>query len=190
HHARATADSGFASHPLRHPVRRGRAGWKRRVQRRCDQLADDIVRLYGKSCCRYLYTRDVPCGGSIWGKRRFEITADRDSAVVRRNLRGAPSAAQGLDQSHGRDQLPAENADRGALVAELRRLHRDHVDIAHDAGFALYWLVVRSTDSRAARTASCCTFASSSRMRSAARLSSTSWNPASTAWRYWATVAS
>ena len=48
---------------------------------------------------------------------------------------------------------------------------------------ALYWLVLKVTDSLAAFTASSCTFASSSRMRRAARLSSTSWKPVSTVWR-------
>ena len=48
---------------------------------------------------------------------------------------------------------------------------------------ALYWLVLKVTDSLAAFTASSWTFASCSRMRRAARLSSTSWKPVSTVWR-------
>src|SRR2546427_10117350 len=54
----------------------------------------------------------------------------------------------------------------------------------------LYWFVVSVTDSCADFTASACTRASSSRMRSAARLSSTPWNAVSTVWRYAATLAS
>src|SRR2546428_357100 len=49
---------------------------------------------------------------------------------------------------------------------------------------ALYWLVVNSSAWRAACTTSSCRRASSSKIRSAARLSSTSWKAVSTVWRY------
>src|SRR6059036_3327261 len=61
----------------------------------------------------------------------------RYSRLFLRKRRGVPPAAQRLHQGRGRDEPPAENADRGALVAELGGLHRHHVDVAHDARLVL-----------------------------------------------------
>src|SRR3989441_13096784 len=61
----------------------------------------------------------------------------RYSRLLLRKRRGVPAAAQRLPQGRGRDEPPAENADRGALVAELGGLHRHHVDVAHDARLVL-----------------------------------------------------
>src|SRR6266705_961624 len=72
---------------------------------------------------RYYTTRSVS---------RAMMDLERNLAV-RRQLRGAPPAPQRLDERRGRDEPPAQNADRGALVAELGGLHRHHVDVAHDA---------------------------------------------------------
>src|SRR6266700_1880298 len=73
----------------------------------------------------------------------------RYSRLLLRKRRGVPAAAQRLHQGRGRDEPPAENADRGALVAELGGLHRHHVDVAHDARLVL----VGREDDRLARGA-------------------------------------
>ena len=78
-----------------------------------------------------------------------------------------------------RDHPPAEDVDRGPLVVERGRLGRHHVEVADDPGLVL---VGRQHDrlARGTASASCCTPRSSSRMRSAASWSSTSWKPVRT----------
>src|SRR6266852_1945664 len=59
------------------------------------------------------------------------------SAVVRRDLHRAPASSQRLDQTRSGEKAPAEDADGGALVVELRRLRRDDVEKAHRARLVL-----------------------------------------------------
>jgi len=114
---------GFAKHYVRLPFRRGwtrKRGWARkhgRLQRRYDQLGSGSVKLR-RSRCGFSCTRDVPCRGSIGGKRRIEEVGrvTGNSAVCPPRSPRCSIPRPGPSPKSRPQPAACENAHRGALV--------------------------------------------------------------------------